>query len=113
MDNLNAGTAAINPPSDPPTDYPYSPRAPTLPPPDPPFELPRFAIPFPILPVALAAIFAISSFALFPLTSVFDQNDYGAVWVYFAGGVVLAQGGLFATVLVFGTGGFARRLALC
>ena len=113
MDKIIDETAATNLPSDRPTDYPYLPREPMLPRPDPPFELPRLAILFPILPVALAVVFAIGNVALLPLTSLFDQNDYGAVWVYFTGGVVLAQGGLFAVVLVFGTGGFVRRLALC
>jgi hypothetical protein len=113
MDKNIAETVATAQPGDAPTNYPYSPREPTLPPPDPPWELPRLAIPFPILPVSLAVIFAISNFALLPLTSLFDQNDYGAVWVYFTAGVVLAQGGLLAAVLVFGTGEFVRRLALC
>jgi hypothetical protein len=65
------------------------------------------------LALVLFAIFCVSDWALIPLTWVFDQNDWGAVWVYLSAGTILAQAGLLAAVFVFASGEFWRRFALC
>ena len=93
MDKDITGIAVEKSPGDQPSEYPYSPRAPTVPLPGPPFELPRLAVHFPILITGLTVVFAVCNVILLPLTRVFQENDYGAVWVYFTGGTILAQAG--------------------
>jgi hypothetical protein len=70
-------------------------------------QLPR---PIPWLAIALGLYFAVTDWAVLPLTWVFDQSDWGALGVFVSFGAILAQIALLAGGVVFGPGQFWKRL---
>jgi hypothetical protein len=63
------------------------------------------------LAIGLAAAFLAANFAILPLTHVFRQRDWGAVWVYLSAGLMLAQAGALSFGLVFAPGHWLYRIA--
>lgn len=62
--------------------------------------------------IVLAALFATANAAIMPLTEVFQQRDWGAVWVYMSAGLMTAQAGALPFWLVFGRESFLVRLVV-
>ncbi len=62
--------------------------------------------------IVMAALFATANAAILPLTDVFQQRDWGAVWVYLSAGLMAAQAGALPFWLVFGRESFLARLVV-
>ena len=62
--------------------------------------------------LGVAGLSLLADLLLVPLTNVFKQRDWGAVWVYACAGVIVAQGGVLTVLLAWGPGPFLMRLAL-
>jgi hypothetical protein len=104
-------TPADSPPQ---LEYPYASRSADRPLAEP---LPKAPIPLPIGPTWLAlvgvtVVFLAANFIVVPLTEVFDQNDLGAVLVFYCLGISAAEGFVLAAWLVWGGGSFLSRLTL-
>src|SRR5262245_35699893 len=95
-------------------DYPYQPKPAVILESEPTQSIkslsPAHTQPFPWLAVVLAGYFAVSDVAVMPLTEIFKQSDWGAVWVYISFGAILAQVALLSTWLVFGPVRYWKRL---
>src|SRR3954451_25444023 len=65
---------------------------------------------FPWLAAVVGGYFAVSDVATVPLTEVFHQSDWGAIWIYVSFGAILAQAALLSAGLVFGPGRYWKRV---
>jgi hypothetical protein len=94
-------------------EYPYQPQAPSsssLADDDPIISrLPKFLH---WLPITILIFLATCDVGLLPLTWVFHESDWGAVWVYGCAGCILAQAALLGLALVFLPGTFWVRLMI-
>ncbi len=60
----------------------------------------------------LAAFFLTANFAVLPLMHIFQQRDWGAVWVYTCGGLIGAQAGMLSIGVVFAPAGWLYRVGI-
>lgn len=61
--------------------------------------------------IALFGLMLACDFAIVPLMNVFNQSDWGALWVYACFGAILAQGGWLSAIAVFLRCNFWLRMA--
>lgn len=62
--------------------------------------------------VPLALAFLTANFAVLPLMHIFNQRDWGAVWVYICAGLIVAQAGVLSCGAVFAPGRWLYRMGV-
>jgi hypothetical protein len=62
---------------------------------------------FAVLVIACLA----ANFAILPLTHIFSQRDWGAVWVYISAGLIVAQAGALSIGVVFAPASWLYRMS--